>query len=82
MVEVPDVGNRGARPLSRQTLAEVIEPRVEELYLLIQAELRRSGFEQLLSSGIVITGGSSSMLGMVELGKRFSHACASGIAGL
>lgn len=73
MVEVPDVGNRGARPLSRQTLAEVIEPRVEELYLLIQAELRRSGFEQLLSSGIVITGGSSSMLGMVELGEEIFH---------
>lgn len=73
MVEVPDVGNRGARPLSRQTLAEVIEPRVEELYQLIQAELRRSGFEQLLSSGIVITGGSSSMLGMVELGEEIFH---------
>lgn len=72
-VEVPDVGNRGTRPLSRQTLAEVIEPRVEELYLLIQAELRRSGFEQLLSSGIVITGGSSSMLGMVELGEEIFH---------
>lgn len=73
MVEVPDVGNRGARQLSRQTLAEVIEPRVEELYLLIQAELRRSGFEQLLSSGIVITGGSSSLQGMVELGEEIFH---------
>jgi cell division protein FtsA len=73
MLEVPDVGNRGTRALSRQTLAEVIEPRVEELYLLIQAELRRSGFEQLLSSGIVITGGSSSMQGMVELGEEIFH---------
>ncbi|MDV6344995.1 cell division protein FtsA [Nitrosomonas sp. Is37] len=73
VVEVPDVGNRGARQLSRQTLAEVIEPRVEELYLLIQAELRRSGFEQLLSSGIVITGGSSSLQGMVELGEEIFH---------
>lgn len=73
MLEVPDVGNRGARALSRQTLTEVIEPRVEELYLLIQAELRRSGFEQLLSSGIVITGGSSSMQGMVELGEEIFH---------
>ena len=73
MLEVPDVGNRGTRALSRQTLAEVIEPRVEELYLLIQAELRRSGFEQLLSSGIVITGGSSSMKGMVELGEEIFH---------
>ncbi|MEK7779796.1 MAG: cell division protein FtsA [Pseudomonadota bacterium] len=73
MVEVPDVGNRGSRQLSRQTLAEVIEPRVEELYSLIQAELRRSGFEELLSSGIVITGGSASLRGMVELGEEIFH---------
>ena len=59
MIEVPGVGDRAPRQLSRQTLAEVIEPRVEELYSLVQAELRRSGFEELLSSGIVITGGSS-----------------------
>jgi len=69
-VEVPGVGERASRQLSRQTLAEVIEPRVEELYSLIQAELRRSGFEELLSSGIVITGGSSVMQGMVELGEE------------
>jgi len=73
MVEVPGVGERAARQLSRQTLAEVIEPRVEELYSLIQAELRRSGFEELLSSGIVITGGSSVMQGMVELGEEIFH---------
>src|SRR5258706_9857771 len=73
MIEVPGVGERGPRQLSRQTLAEVIEPRVEELYTLIQAELRRSGFEELLSSGIVIAGGSSVMLGMVELGEEVFH---------
>jgi cell division protein FtsA len=73
MVEVPGVGDRASRQLSRQTLAEVIEPRVEELYSLIQAELRRSGFEELLSSGIVITGGSSVMQGMVELGEEIFH---------
>ena len=73
MVEVSGVGDRGARQLSRQTLAEVIEPRVEELYSLVQAELRRSGFEELLSSGIVITGGSSSLQGMVELGEEIFH---------
>ncbi len=73
MVEVPGVGERAARQLSRQTLAEVIEPRVEELYTLVQAELRRSGFEDLLSSGIVITGGSSVMQGMVELGEEVFH---------
>jgi cell division protein FtsA len=73
MVEVPGVGERGPRQLSRQTLAEVIEPRVEELYSLVQAELRRSGFEELLSSGIVLTGGSSAMQGMVELGEEVFH---------
>lgn len=73
MIDVPDVGNRGARQLSRHTLAEVIEPRAEELYSLIQAELRRSGFEELLSSGIVITGGCSSLRGMVELGEEIFH---------
>ncbi|MEW9899394.1 cell division protein FtsA [Chitinivorax sp. PXF-14] len=73
MIEVPGVGERGPRQLSRQTLAEVIEPRVEELYSLIQAELRRSGFEDLLSSGIVITGGSAQMQGMVELGEEVFH---------
>ena len=72
-IEVPGVGERGTRMLSRQTLAEVIEPRVEELYSLVQAELRRSGFEDLLSSGIVITGGSIAMQGMVELGEEIFH---------
>ena len=72
-ISVPGVGERGIRMLSRQTLAEVIEPRVEELYMLVQAELRRSGFENLLSSGIVITGGSSAMQGMVELGEEIFH---------
>ncbi len=75
MIEVPGVGERGSRQLSRQTLAEVIEPRVEELYSLVQAELRRSGYEELLSSGVVITGGCSAMQGMVELGEEiFPHA--------
>ena len=73
MIEVPGVGERGPRQMSRQTLAEVIEPRVEELYSLAQAELRRSGFEDLLSSGIVITGGTSLMQGMVELGEEVFH---------
>jgi cell division protein FtsA len=73
MIEVPGIGERGARELSRKTLSEVIEPRVEELYSLVQAELRRSGYEELLSSGIVITGGSSLMQGMVELGEEIFH---------
>jgi cell division protein FtsA len=73
MVEVPGVGDRGARQLSRQTLAEVIEPRVEELYSLVQAEFRRGGYEDLLSSGVVITGGSAVMPGMIELGEEVFH---------
>jgi len=73
MIDVPGVGDRGPRELSRQTLAEVIEPRVEELYSLVQRELRSSGLEELLSSGIVITGGSSLMKGMVELGEEVFH---------
>ena len=73
MVEVPGVGERSSKKMSRQTLAEVIEPRVEELYSLVQAELRRSGFEELLSSGVVITGGSAAMQGMVELGEEVFH---------
>jgi cell division protein FtsA len=59
--------------MSRQTLAEVIEPRVEELYSLVQQVLRESGFEELLSSGLVLTGGSSTMHGMVELGEEIFH---------
>ncbi len=72
-IEVPGVGDRDVRTLSRQTLADVIEPRVEELYSLVQAELRRSGFEELLSSGIVLTGGTSAMRGMVELAEEVFH---------
>ena len=73
MLEVPGIGERGTRSLSRQTLAEVIEPRVEELYSLVQQALRDSGFEELLSSGIVLTGGSAVMQGMVELGEEIFH---------
>jgi cell division protein FtsA len=73
VIEVPGVGERGPRKLSRQMLAEVIEPRIEELYTLAQAELRRSGFEELLSSGIVLTGGTAMLAGMVELGEEVFH---------
>jgi len=73
MIEVPGVGDRPPRELSRQTLAEVIEPRVEELYSLVQKVLRESGYEELLSSGIVLTGGASVMRGMVDLGEEIFH---------
>jgi cell division protein FtsA len=70
---VPSVGDRPPRSLSRQTLAEVIEPRIEELYGLILAELRRSGFEDVIGSGIVLTGGSSKLEGMVDLAEEVFH---------
>ncbi len=68
-VEVPGLGDRGPRLLSRQVLAGVIEPRVEEIFALVHQVMRESGFEEVLSSGIVLTGGSSVMPGMVELGE-------------
>jgi cell division protein FtsA len=72
-IEVPSVGDRPPRGLSRQTLAEVVEPRIEELYGLVQAELRRSGFEDVLGSGIVLTGGSAKMEGMIDLAEEVFH---------
>jgi cell division protein FtsA len=68
-VEVPCLGDRGPRMLSRQALAGVIEPRVEEIFSLVLQVIRESGYEEVLSSGIVLTGGSAIMPGMVELGE-------------
>ncbi len=68
-VEVPGLGDRSPRMLSRQALAGVIEPRVEEIFSLVQQVIRESGYEEVLSSGIVLTGGSAVMPGMVELGE-------------
>ncbi|GAB4289112.1 MAG: cell division protein FtsA [Methylophaga sp.] len=72
-IEVPSVGDRPSRQLARQTLAEVVEPRYEELLMLVQAELRRSGFEEMLAAGIVLTGGSSKMEGVIELAEEVFH---------
>ena len=72
-VKVPSVGDRPPRDLSRQALAEVVEPRYDELFTLIQAELRRSGFEDLIAAGIVLTGGTSKMEGVVELAEEIFH---------
>jgi cell division protein FtsA len=72
-IEVPSVGERPPRRLSRQTLAEVVEPRYEEFLSLVQAELRRSGFEELCAAGMVLTGGSSKMEGVVELAEEVFH---------
>ena len=68
-VEVPGLGDRGPRMLSKQALAGVIEPRIEEIFSLVQQVIRESGYEEVLSSGIVITGGSAVMPGMIELGE-------------
>jgi len=68
-LEVPGLGDRAPRMLSRQALSGVIEPRVEEIYSLVHQVIRESGYEELLSSGIVITGGTAVMPGMVELGE-------------
>lgn len=72
-IEVPSIGERPARRLTKQTLAEVVEPRYEELLGLLQAELRRSGFEDLVAGGAVMTGGSSKMEGLVELAEEVFH---------
>jgi len=72
-IKVPSVGERPPRSLSRQSLAEVVEPRYDELFSLIQAELRRGGFEDLVAAGIVLTGGTAKMEGAVELAEEIFH---------
>jgi len=73
MIEVPSVGGRGPRVLARQILAEIIEPRVEEILGLVSKEISRAGVEGLLSSGIVLTGGSASLDGIAGLAERVFH---------
>lgn len=72
-IEVPSVGDRKPRRLARQTLAEVVEPRYEELFGLVLAELRRSGFEEICAAGLVLTGGSAKMDGVIELAEEIFH---------
>ncbi|AFT71751.1 Cell division protein FtsA [Alloalcanivorax dieselolei B5] len=86
-IKVPSVGDRPPRTLSRQNLAEVVEPRYDELFTLIQAEIRRSGYEDLIPGGIVLTGGSSKIEGAVELAEEIFHmpvrlGTPQGVAGL
>jgi len=69
-IEVPSVGDRPPRRLERQTLAEVVEPRYEELFSLVQAELKRSGFESMIAAGLVLTGGGAKMEGAIELAEE------------
>jgi cell division protein FtsA len=73
-IEVPSVGDRPPRRLARQTLAEVVEPRYEELFALVREELRRSGFDQHIAAGVVLTGGSAKMEGVIDLAEEVFHA--------
>lgn len=73
IIEVPSIGDRAPRKISTQNLAEIIEPRYEELILLVQSELRRSGYEELIAAGIVLTGGSSKVMGLIELAEEIFH---------
>lgn len=87
MINVPSVGDRPPRQLSRHSLAEVVEPRYDELFTLIQAELRRSGYDELIPAGIVLTGGTSKMEGVIELAEEIFHmpvrlASPHGVSGL
>jgi len=72
-IEVPSVGDRPARRLARNTLTSVVGPRYEELFTLVRYELQRSGFEQLIPAGVVLTGGTSKMEGVVELAEEIFH---------
>jgi cell division protein FtsA len=73
IIEVPSIGDRAPRKISTQNLAEIIEPRYEELILLVQSELRRSGYEELIAAGIVLTGGSSKVMVLIELAEEIFH---------
>lgn len=72
-IKVPSVGERAPRDLSRQQLAAVVEPRYDELFTLVQAELRRSGYEDVIAAGIVLTGGTSKMEGVIDLAEEIFH---------
>ncbi len=73
-IEVPSVGDRPPRRLARQTLAEVVEPRYEELFALVRDELSRSGFDDMIAAGVVLTGGSAKMEGVIDLAEEIFHA--------
>ncbi len=86
-IEVPSIGERPPRQLSRQTLAEVVQPRYAELLGLIQSEIRRSGYEDLVAGGVVLSGGSARMEGLVDLAEEVFHmpvrpGLPEGVAGL
>ncbi|MGD8681541.1 MAG: cell division protein FtsA [Lysobacterales bacterium] len=86
-IQVPSVGDRTSRQLARQILAQVVEARYRELFSLVQAELRRSGFENMVAAGLVMTGGASRIEGAEELAEEIFHmpvrlATPQGVTGL
>ena len=86
-IDVPDVGGRKPRVLSRQILGEILEPRVEEIFYLIYRELMQSGYEDMMNSGVVVTGGSAELLGVSEMAEQIFNTPArvgypQGISGL
>lgn len=72
-IDVPSVGDRPSRALRRQTLTEVVEARYEELFTFIRNELRRSGYEEQIAAGVVLTGGGARMEGTIELAEEIFH---------
>ncbi|MGC9008638.1 MAG: cell division protein FtsA, partial [Halothiobacillaceae bacterium] len=72
-IEVPSVGDRPARRLSRNSLGEIVEARYEEILMHVREELRRSGFEERVTAGVVLTGGCALMDGVVELAEEILH---------
>jgi cell division protein FtsA len=70
IIEVPSVGGRKPRRLSRHILSDILEPRVEEIFTLINQEIERTGFKELLTSGVVITGGSALLPGIAEIADQ------------
>lgn len=69
-VEVPSVGGRKAKMLPRTVLSEIIQPRMEEIFLLLSREIKKTGYEDLVAGGVVLTGGASAMQGVQELAER------------
>jgi cell division protein FtsA len=70
MLEIPSVGGHAARPLSRYTLCEILQPRAEEIFCQIQNEIQRMGFERQISSGVVLTGGGCMLPGVPEIAEQ------------
>ena len=70
IIEVPSVGDRPARTFSRRDIAEILEPRVEEMFELVRREIARAGYEGILGAGVVITGGTSLLEGMPDAAEK------------